>query len=140
MNTIDLTKLGHTIRFMRQGKGWTLADLAEKSGVSKAYISDLENASAGKPNIQYVFSVANALETTLDRILGHAISQLEKTEKRPMALPPGLEELRKQMGLSADDIERLASINFRGHRPRDAEGWRYLLETLKMLGQRRSEK
>lgn len=141
MNTIDLTKLGHTIRFLRQGKGWTLSDLADRSGVSKAYISDLENGSAGKPNIQYVFSVANALQTTLDRLLGPSTPQIERpTERGKVELPPGLEELRRQMSLTDDDVERLASINFRGHRPRDVEGWRYLLETLKMLGQRRSEK
>ena len=141
MNKIDLTRLGHTVRFLRQGKGWTLADLAEKSGVSKAYISDLENASAGKPNIQYVFSVANALETTLDRLLDGAVAHPAAREiETPVSLPPGLAELRQQFELSDDDIERLSSINFRGNRPRDADGWRYLLETLKMLGQRRSEK
>jgi transcriptional regulator with XRE-family HTH domain len=140
VNKIDLTRLGHTIRFLRQGKGWTLADLAEKSGVSKAYISDLENASAGKPNIQYVFSVANALDTTLDRILDHDSGHHKPETRTPVSLPPGLAELRQQFELSDDDVERLSSINFRGHRPRDADGWRYLLETLKMLGQRRSEK
>lgn len=141
VNTIDLTRLGHTIRFLRQGRGWTLAELAEQSGVSKAYLSDLENGSAGKPNIQYVFSVANALQTTLDRLLDEAVPGRVKAESNAtVSLPPGLGELKKQMGLSDDDVDRLASINFRGHRPRDMEGWRYLLETLRMLGQRRSEK
>lgn len=141
VNTIDLTRLGHTIRFLRQGRGWTLADLAERCGVSKAYISDLENGSAGKPNIQYVFSVANALETTLDRLLDQAVPGRIKAESTPaVSVPPGLAELKKQMDLSDDDVERLSSINFRGHRPRDIEGWRYLLETLRMLGQRRTEK
>ena len=40
--TIDLTKLGHRIRFLRQGKGWSLADLAKECGLSKAYLSDLK--------------------------------------------------------------------------------------------------
>src|SRR5438128_1149888 len=42
-NTIDLKKLGHKVRFLRQGREWTLADLAEHAKVSKAYLSDLEN-------------------------------------------------------------------------------------------------
>ena len=62
IGTIDLKKLGENIRFLRNGKGWTLADLAKESKISKAYISDLENGSAGKPNIQYVFSIACALD------------------------------------------------------------------------------
>ena len=39
-----------------------------------------------------------------------------------------------------DDVERLATVNFRGHRPRDKEGWRFLLETLQMLSQRKLQK
>jgi transcriptional regulator with XRE-family HTH domain len=142
VNTIDLKRLGHKIRFLRQGLGWALSDLAQKSGVSKAYISDLENGVAGKPNIQYVFSIAKALGTTLDRLLDDAVRSESKGEatRGNEPLPPGLAELKKEMNLSDDDIQKLATVSFRGHRPRDKEGWRYLLETLRMLGQRRPGK
>jgi len=141
VNMIDLKRLGHKIRFLRQGRGWTLADLAQRSGVSKAYISDLENGVAGKPNIQYVFSISKALGTTLDRLLDDAVCSESKEEGRGAEqLPPGLAELRKEMNLSEEDVQKLATVSFRGHRPRDKEGWRYLLETLRMLGQRRPEK
>jgi hypothetical protein len=50
-------------------------------------------------------------------------------------LPPGLAELRDEQKLSDEDVERLASVQFRGNRPRDIDGWRYLLKTLEMLGQ-----
>ncbi|MDX2151481.1 MAG: helix-turn-helix transcriptional regulator [Bryobacteraceae bacterium] len=142
VNTIDLKRLGHKIRFLRQGRGWTLADLAQRSGVSKAYISDLENGVAGKPNIQYVFSIAKALSTTLDRLLDDAVrSEIKEQEKRGTdPLPQGLAELQQELHLSDDDVQKLATVSFRGHRPRDKEGWRYLLETLRMLGQRRPGK
>jgi len=137
-NEIDFKKLGHTIRFLRQGKGWTLTDLAEKSGLSKAYLSDLENGVAGKPNIQYVFVVARALDTTLDRLLRDAAPPVRPSKSGPTSeLPPGLAELKAELGLSEEDVEMLATVNFRGNRPRDKEGWRYLLETLRMLSQRR---
>ncbi len=143
-NEIDFKKLGHTVRFLRQGRGWTLADLAAKSGLSKAYLSDLENGVAGKPNIQYVYVVARALDTTLDRLLRDAASPIHSHRDRGLApdLPPGLAELKVEMGekLSDDDVEMLATVNFRGNRPRDKEGWRYLLETLRMLSQRRPER
>ena len=71
-SAIDLKRLGQTTRSLRLGKGWSLSELAEKSGVSKAYISDLENGTAGKPNIQYVYAVAVALDVTLDEFLGQA--------------------------------------------------------------------
>jgi transcriptional regulator with XRE-family HTH domain len=138
-NEIDLKRLGHAIRFLRQGRGWGLGELSTKSGVSKAYISDLENGVAGKPNIQYVYSLATALDVTLDQLLDTSMAGggvQPKRGARPQELPPGLAELREELGLSDQDIELLATVNFRGHRPRDKEGWRYLLETLRMLSRR----
>jgi XRE family transcriptional regulator of biofilm formation len=132
---LDLKRLGHQTRFLRLGKGWTLSDLAERSGVSKAYISDLENGAAGKPNIQYVYSISRALDTTLDRLLDDVASTNPAEDASTQELPPGLAELRDEQKLSDEDVERLASVQFRGNRPRDIDGWRYLLKTLEMLGQ-----
>jgi transcriptional regulator with XRE-family HTH domain len=138
---IDLQRLGHKVRFLRQGKGWTITTLAEGSGVSKAYISDLENGVAGKPNIQYVYSIAVALGVTLDELLEDAKpTQPYKPRKNDEQLPPGLAELQQELKLSDAEVESLAQVNFRGSRPKDAEGWRFLLEALKMLGQRTPQK
>jgi transcriptional regulator with XRE-family HTH domain len=138
---IDLQKLGHKVRFYRHGKGWAIAALAEKSGVSKAYISDLENGVAGKPNIQYVYSIAVALELTLDELLEDAKpSHKYGARKDSEDLPPGLAELQRELQLSDAEVENLAQINFRGNRPKDAEGWRFLLEAIKMLGQRNPQR
>ena len=138
---LDLKKLGQRIRALRLGKGWSLAGLAEKSQVSKAYISDLENGTAGKPNIQYVYAVAVALEVTIDQLLQDETSGNEKKPlKRAEELPAGLIDLQQELGLSADDVQVLAQVNFRGHRPRDKEGWRFLLEALRMVSQRPNQK
>lgn len=139
---IDLKKLGAKIRFYRQGKGWSLADLAEKSGISKAYISDLENGAAGKPNIQYVFSIAVALDVTLNDLLKDATTKEQRAKRRrsPEELPPGLAELQGELQLSDDDIETLAQVNFRGNRPKDLEGWRFVLQAIRMAGERNPQK
>ena len=139
--SLDLVVLGQTIRSLRLGREWSLAQLGEESGVSKAYLSDLENGSAGKPNIQYVYAVANALGVTLDELLGEAKPKVHRREKRPTKeLPAGLLELQQELSLTQEDVEMLAYVNFRGHRPRDKEGWRFLLEALKMVSQRSSQK
>ena len=65
--TIDLIKASR-IRYLRNGKGWSLSQLEKASGVSKAYISDVENGAAGRPNIQYVYALAVALGVTLDEL------------------------------------------------------------------------
>jgi transcriptional regulator with XRE-family HTH domain len=139
--TIDLKKLGEEIRSRRLGKGWSLSDLAEHSGVSKAYISDLENGNAGKPNVQYVYAIAVALDVTLDELLGNAApTSIRKTARKKEDLPQGLLELQEEAGLTDEDVQMLAQVNFRGHRPRDMEGWRFLLEALRMLSQRPNQK
>lgn len=145
---IDLKKLGSKVRFLRQGKGWSLADLAEKSGVSKAYISDLENGLAGKPNIQYIFSIATELDVTLDELLRDTTVKEARARKRrsPDELPPGLAELQQELALapetalSDDEVDRLAQVNFRGSRPRDKEGWRFVLQAIRMAGERNPQK
>lgn len=137
---IDLEKLGSSIRSLRLGKSWSLSDLAGASGVSKAYISDLENGVAGKPNIQYVYAIVVALDVTIDDLLGQAAPRAaKKTARKKQDLPQGLLELQDEADLSDQDVQMLAEINFRGHRPRDKEGWRFLLETLRMLSQRRNQ-
>jgi transcriptional regulator with XRE-family HTH domain len=139
---IDLKKLGATIRFLRHGRGWSLTELAEKSGVSKAYISDLENGAAGKPNIQYVFNVAGALDATLDELVKDATAKEQRGRKRRSAdeLPPGLADLQRDLDLSDDEVEMLAQVNFRGNRPKDTEGWRFVLQAIRMAGEQNRQK
>jgi XRE family transcriptional regulator, regulator of sulfur utilization len=139
--TLDLTKLGHQVRFLRNGKGWSLSQLEEKSGISKAYISDVENGVAGRPNIQYVYALAVALGVTLNELLDNA--KQSASGSRPKAkdsqLPSGLADLQRELDLTDDDVEALSRVNFRGSRPRDKEGWRFLLEAIKMSSQRKPE-
>jgi len=66
---------------------------------------------------------------------------IDKRKKRPAEdLPPGLKELQIEMNLSQSEVEMLAQVNFRGNRPKDMEGWRFLLEAIKMLSQRTAQR
>lgn len=132
---IDLKMLGQNIRYLRQGKNLSLADLAAKSGVSKTYISDLENGMGGRPNVQYLYKIALALETTIDALINLSLKPAQR-KAIPAAskesLPPGLEEFSKQERLEPQQIEMLARLNFRGNRPKDAEAWKLIYDTIKM--------
>jgi transcriptional regulator with XRE-family HTH domain len=140
--TLDLVKLGYRIRFLRKGKEWSLSELEEKAGVSKAYISDIENAAAGRPNIQYVYALAVALGVTLDELLDETSRRSVGPRRggKSSELPSGLAELQRELDLTDDDVEALAKVSFRGNRPRDKEGWRFLLEAINMSSQRKPEK
>ncbi len=133
---IDLKRLGENIRYLRQGKNWSLAQLADKSGVSKAYISDLENGAGGRPNIQYLYRIAVALETTIDTLVNQSVrSSQKKTSKSTRtdeSLPPGLEEFARHEKLDPEQIDMLAKLNFRGNRPKDAEAWKFIYEAIRI--------
>lgn len=132
---IDLTLLGENIRYLRQGKNLSLADLTAKSGVSKTYISDLENGLGGRPNVQYLYKIATALETTIDALINLSLKPSQRkaisaASREP--LPPGLEEFAKQERLKPQQIDMLARLNFRGKRPKDTDAWKLIYDTIKM--------
>lgn len=99
----------------------------------------MENGTAGKPNIQYVFAIARALDVTMDELLEGAApvtSRKPSRSQRGAELPPGLSELQHELKLSDEDVQMLARVNFRGNRPRSKEEWRYLWDTILILTQR----
>ena len=59
-----IDQLGRGIRKLRKQKKWTQGELAARSGVDRATISQLENGK-GNPSAQLIESLANALETTV---------------------------------------------------------------------------
>ena len=51
-------------------------------------------------------------------------------------LPPGLGALAQRDQLSAEEIEMLAGLNFRGNRPKDADAWKLIYDTIKIASRR----
>jgi HTH-type transcriptional regulator / antitoxin HipB len=72
--------LGELVRDQRKHRGWSQTQLAEKVGVSRLWLSQLEN---GKESVEFglVLKTLRALELALD---------LSRLEKNP--LPGGLLE------------------------------------------------
>lgn len=63
-----LIRLGARVRKLRKKQGWTQVVMAEKIGLDRAFISDLEN---GKRNISILnlSLIAKGLEKTLSQLL-----------------------------------------------------------------------
>src|SRR5438309_6736974 len=63
-----LTQIGDRVRTRRTSMGWTLREIAERSGVSSRFLSDLE---AGKGNISVarLADVARALDVPVVSLL-----------------------------------------------------------------------
>ena len=60
----DLT-VRDRIRDCRQARGWRLEDLAKKAGVSKGFLSDLENNKQKNAGVDYLRVIAGALDVSL---------------------------------------------------------------------------
>ncbi|TFE01695.1 helix-turn-helix domain-containing protein [Jeotgalibacillus salarius] len=61
--------IGPNIYKYRVEKGYTLSELAEKAGVSKSYLSNIERNLKQNPSIQLLEKVANVLEVDLKELL-----------------------------------------------------------------------
>src|SRR5437773_2770801 len=63
-----LSQIGTLVRARRTSMGWTLRDIAERSGVSTRFLSDLESG-RGNISVARLADVARALDVTLASLL-----------------------------------------------------------------------
>jgi transcriptional regulator with XRE-family HTH domain len=96
----DLSRrLAQRIRLERDGRGWSLADLAERSGVSKATISKIERAEVS-PTAVVLVRLASAFDLTLAGLMLRAEDQgdrLSRAADQPVWRDPETGYLRKQV-------------------------------------------
>ena len=102
MDTIvdDLSnRLALRLRLERDSRGWSLADLAERSGVSKATISKIERAEVS-PTAVVLVRLASAFDLTLAGLMLRAEGQrdrLSRAGEQPIWRDPETGYLRTQV-------------------------------------------
>jgi transcriptional regulator with XRE-family HTH domain len=74
------TRLAHRLRLERDSRGWSLADLAERSGVSKATISKIERAEVS-PTAVVLVRLASAFDLTLAGLMLRAEGQGDRLSR-----------------------------------------------------------
>ena len=86
------------MRLERDSRGWSLADLAERSGVSKATISKIERDEVS-PTAVVLVRLAGAFDLTLAGLLLRAEGQgrLTRASEQPLWRDPRTGYLRKQV-------------------------------------------
>jgi transcriptional regulator with XRE-family HTH domain len=127
--------LARRIREEREKCGLTLDELAEKAGISKTYLWELENDKKGtkKPSADVLLRIAKALSLTIADLLSLPVV---KTDSEKVDLNNSLVDFRdwmKKIGepLSDNDLKDLATMRFRGGQPRTKDDWDDLYRTLK---------
>lgn len=122
--------IGARIRSMRNDKGISLTELAERAGVSKSYLSTVENGTGSRPGAAVLHKLAIALGVTLGDVLGRSVQADDKLEA-----PPSLREFATKNKLPEADIRMLAGIQFRGDAPRTADRWQFIYNAIVMSAQ-----
>ena len=100
--------VGSRIRKLREGKGLTLDQISERTGISKGFLSDTENGNRNMSS-QNMLKVANELNASLDYLLRGADVASPKPE--PLTIPPELTQAAREMNLSFAQTEALLAAH-----------------------------
>ncbi len=124
---MDGNRIGDRLKEYRKSLGLSQADLARKSSVSAAYVSELESGLGKRPSGEILLRLANALEVTIADLLGQDI---RPGDGDPPVPDPSLLEFARERRLPRSDVEMLASIRFRGDPPRTSRRWAMIYDTI----------
>jgi transcriptional regulator with XRE-family HTH domain len=62
------TRLGRNVRRLREAKGWSQEDYADRAGIHRTYVSDIERGRRN-PTVTVVEKLAKPLEIEAERLL-----------------------------------------------------------------------
>ena len=119
--------IGERVKRWREEKGISAAELARRAGISKGYLSELENdrVNSPRPSADVLYRLATALDVTVADLLG------KKVQPADREVPASLQEFAKEVELPEQDLGMLAQIRFRGEQPKTKEDWRFLYESIR---------
>ncbi|PSJ52688.1 helix-turn-helix domain-containing protein [Kumtagia ephedrae] len=104
--------LSHRIRLERSGRGWSLADLAQRSGVSKAMLSAIERGETS-PTAALLVRIAAAFDLTLSALIARAEKaqgRLLRAAEQPQWRDPATGYVRRHVSPSSDSPLELIRV------------------------------
>ena len=111
---MDYTLLGAAIRKKRTERGWKIAILADKAGVSEDFIGKIERAT-DIPSLQTVVAIANALEVGVDSLLRNDLTIVDASLCEELnSLLANMSPKRKKLFLQfvRNNLEFFNELNF----------------------------
>lgn len=131
--TVRTMTLAERLRELRGQQSWRLKDLADKSGLSVPYLSDLERGRTN-PSLDTLQTLASSYDVSVNDLLAPVDFYGDRTEA---SLPKGLAELIADPTLgaeiSAEWQQTLARIELRGKRPESKRDWYEIFLHLKRV-------
>jgi transcriptional regulator with XRE-family HTH domain len=128
---------GDRIRDFRKDLGWTLEKLAEKTNLSKGFLSDIEG-NKRNASTENVLKIANAMGASLDYLLRGEQARASRT-REPVQIPSTLSIFAEQESLSYTDTLTLLEMHgaviarrsTESIKPPTVEDWRRLYNAIK---------
>lgn len=105
-------KLAARLRLEREARGWSLADLAERAGVSRGAISKIERGEAS-PTAVVLVRLADAFDLTLAGLVARAeesAGRVSRAADQPLWRDPATGYLRRQIFERADHPVELVKV------------------------------
>lgn len=124
----DARAIGRRIKRFREEKGISPAELAARAGISRSYLSELENGKGEhkRPSAEMMYKVGKALGISMSELLGKPLITEPRTKPSPSLL-----RFARDNKIAQSDVEMLASIQFRGDAPQTPERWAFIYNAIK---------
>ena len=113
----SVTSIAERVRLEREARGWTLADLAARSGVARATISKIERCEAS-PTATVLVRIASAFDLTLAGLIARAegdADRLVRANNQPVWRDPASGYLRRQIFERADHPLEVVRVELPPH-------------------------
>jgi len=124
--------LGEKIRELRAERGMSSGELAKESGVSRAYLWQLETGGKDKPSFDVLQRLASALGVGVSEFSEQDnLQDLAEGAEMPSGLHKFVAARGRILGVRKTDIEVMENIHFRGKQPEKSEDWELLFLFLK---------
>ena len=125
--------IGERIRERRRELGWTLKRLADETGLSLPYLSDVERGRT-QPSVKTLTRIAAGLGLNVTDLMAGVAEYGEASDD---ALPAGLRELKEdpEWGPRLNDqwLQTLQRVNYKGRRPASKQDWLYVFMSLRSV-------
>lgn len=121
--------IGDGIRSRRKAKGLTLTELAQRCGISKGYLSQIERNEIDRPSGEVLYQIAFYLDTTVADLLGKPTFT---SDPQPL-VNESLKEFAAREKLEEQEIAELAQVKRRGKQPSTVEDWAFIYRALKAV-------
>jgi transcriptional regulator with XRE-family HTH domain len=110
-------ELGRRIHEIRSKRGWSLAEVSRRTGLSRAYINTLEHGNSRRPGADTI----RRLEDVLGPLVAPPVVE---------GVPPGLAHLARERNLPTSEVRALASLRIGGRQPISQERWRFIYDAI----------